>query len=110
MDVSQLSPAQAAKALEDGALAVDVREDDEWDAGRLDGSLHIPLSELAARLGELPDTGPVVFVCRSGSRSDLAAHALARTGRSELANLAGGLRAWAGDGRPLGPDGTGIVI
>jgi rhodanese-related sulfurtransferase len=108
--VRQLSPAEAGEAMAAGAVAVDVREPDEWAAGHLDASRHMPLSELAERLGELPQDAPILFVCRSGSRSDLAAHALARTGRTDLLNLSGGLRAWAADGRPLAPEGAGVVI
>jgi rhodanese-related sulfurtransferase len=110
MAIRQLSPAEAKEALQAGAIAVDVREQDEWDAGHLEGSLHLPLSELGERLAELPADTPIVFVCRTGSRSDLAAHALTRTGRSACDNLAGGLRSWANEGRPLAPDGAGIVI
>jgi rhodanese-related sulfurtransferase len=110
MDVAQLSVAEAAEALAGGAVAIDVREPDEWEAGRLEDSVHIPLSELGSRLGELPEDATLLLVCRSGSRSDLAAHALARNGRTGCANLAGGLRAWAAEGRPLAPGGTGVVI
>ena len=110
MPVRQLSPAETADALAAGAVAVDVREYDEWDAGHLEGSVHLPLSELGERLAELPTDAPVVFVCRTGSRSDLAAHALTRAGRTDCDNLAGGLRAWADEGRALAPDGTGVVV
>jgi rhodanese-related sulfurtransferase len=110
MAIRQLSPAETAEALEGGAVAVDVREQDEWDAGRLEGSVHLPLSELGDRLAELPAGTPLVFVCRTGSRSDLAAHALARAGRTDCDNLAGGLARWSNEGRPLAPDGAGIVI
>jgi rhodanese-related sulfurtransferase len=110
VEVRQLSPAEAREALAAGAVAVDVREPDEWDAGHLEGSVHVPLSELAQRLGELPEDAPILFVCRTGSRSDLAAHALARTGRSDLLNLAGGLRAWVSEGGQLAPEGAGVVV
>lgn len=43
---------------------LDVREDDEWVAGRIDGALHIPLGQLAARLGELTETHPIAAICR----------------------------------------------
>ena len=91
MDVPQLTVGEAADALAGGAVAIDVRERDEWDAGHLEDSVHIPLSEL-------------------GSRSDLAAHALARNGRTGSANLAGGLAAWVAEGRTLAPDGAGVVV
>ena len=79
---------------------LDVREQDEWDAGHIDGSQHIPLGQLAARLEEVPRDLTVVAVCRSGSRSDRAAHGLVARGiRAE--NLDGGVTAWSRAGLPL---------
>jgi rhodanese-related sulfurtransferase len=66
----QLTPAQAEAAVRDeDALAVDVRETDERQAGHMAGSVWIPLGELAARVAELPHDRPLVIVCRSGARS-----------------------------------------
>jgi rhodanese-related sulfurtransferase len=110
MDVPQLTVAEATGALAGGAVAIDVREPDEWDAGHLEDSLHIPLSELGSRLDELPQDATLLLVCRTGSRSDLAAHAIARNGRTACANLAGGLQAWVAEGRTLAPGGAGVVI
>jgi rhodanese-related sulfurtransferase len=104
----QLTPAQAGAALEDGALAVDVREPQEWEAGHVDGSLWIPLGELEARAGELPRDRPLVIVCRSGARSGYAADALVAAGY-DASNLAGGLFAWAAASLPLAPAG-GYVL
>ncbi len=59
---------------------LDVREDDEWAAGRIDGAKHIPLSQLPARLGELDRDRIVVTVCRSGGRAGKAAELLAGSG------------------------------
>ena len=81
MDLApQLTAAQAGAALEEGAIAVDVREPEEWQAGHLDGSLWIPLGELQSRAGELPRDRPLVIVCRSGARSGYAADALVAAG------------------------------
>ncbi len=110
MDLApQLTPAEAGAALrDDGALAVDVREPEEWRAGHMEGSLWIPLGELQARAGELPRDRPLVVVCRSGSRSAYAADALVAAGW-DARNLAGGLRGWAAAGLPLEPAG-GYVL
>ena len=109
MDLApQLTPAQAGTALEAGALAVDVREPEEWEAGHVDGSLWIPLGELQARAGELPRDRPLVIVCRSGARSGYAADALVAAGY-DASNLSGGLQAWAAAARPLVPAG-GYVL
>lgn len=104
MDLApQLSPAQAGAALrEGGALAVDVREPEEWAAGHVEGSLWIPLGELQARAAELPRDRQLVIVCRSGSRSAYAADALSAAGW-DASNLAGGLHAWTAAGLPLAP-------
>ncbi|HEX5556600.1 MAG TPA: rhodanese-like domain-containing protein [Gaiellales bacterium] len=109
MDLApQLTPAQAGAALAEGALAVDVREPEEWEAGHVDGALWIPLGELQARAGELPRDRPLVIVCRTGARSGYAADALVAAGY-DASNLAGGLFAWAGAALPLAPAG-GYVL
>jgi rhodanese-related sulfurtransferase len=90
---------------------LDVREQDEWDAGHIDGSQHIPLGQLATRLDEVPRDRTVVAVCRSGSRSDRAAKGL--RSRGYLAeNLDGGVTAWSRAGLPLvaASGGPGRVI
>jgi len=79
---------------------LDVREQDEWDAGHIEGAQHIPLGELGARLGEVPREQVVVAVCRSGSRSDRAAKGLRLSG-FKAENLDGGVTAWTRAGLPL---------
>ncbi len=88
--------------LPDGLVVLDVREDDEWQAGRLERSVHIPLRELGERFTELP-TGQVLVVCRSGNRSAYATAYLNDQG-FDAVNLAGGLVAWLDAGRPLTAD------
>ena len=97
-----VSVARAKELRERGATVLDVREVDEWRLGRIDRAILISLGELAERIGELPD-GPVVCVCRSGSRSLLATRFLLRAGRDAV-NLDGGLLAWFFDGEPLVAD------
>ena len=72
---------------------LDVREDDEWAAGHIDGAQHIPLRELSARLGELPKERTIVAVCRSGGRSGAAVSGLRKLGY-QAENLEGGVNAW----------------
>jgi rhodanese-related sulfurtransferase len=90
--------------LDAGATLLDVRERAEWRSGRAPKARHVPLGELAARVGELPKGRPVVTVCRSGMRSARAAAVLAGQGW-EVYNLAGGMRAWAGAGLPVVANG-----
>ena len=85
---------------------LDVREPDEWRAGRIAGSQHIPLGELRTRLGEVPKGRTVLAVCRHGSRSDAAARGLRTLGYA-AENLDGGLTAWARAGLPLEAEGGG---
>ena len=81
---------------------VDVREGDEFMGrmGRVPGSRHIPLGELAARAGELSKDGPVVTVCRAGARSAQAIAILKKAGFEKVANMAGGILRWRAQGLP----------
>lgn len=94
MKVQDLSASVSAYHL------LDVRQDDEWQAGHIEGAQHIPIGQLAARLAEVPAGRPVVTVCRSGHRSAIAARGLAARGIT-AENLDGGLEAWARAGYPL---------
>jgi rhodanese-related sulfurtransferase len=82
------------------AVLLDVREPDEWQAGHIEGALHIPLADLPARVGELPGQGDLVVVCRSGGRSARAVAWLRQNGHTAL-NLDGGMGAWAAAGREM---------
>lgn len=96
-------PSVDAAQLPDDAVMLDVREPYEWEAGHAPNAVHVPLGELAGRLGDLPelDDGERLYVvCRSGSRSAQAAAALGRAGYSAV-NVSGGMTAWAGAGKPM---------
>jgi rhodanese-related sulfurtransferase len=102
-DERDITPEQAEALRAAGAQVVDVREDEEWDAGRIGGARHLPLGQVAAQAPTIDRDTPVVFYCRVGARSAMAADAF-RKGGYEAYSLAGGLEAWAGEGRPLEPD------
>jgi rhodanese-related sulfurtransferase len=104
-------PTVGATEVPDGVTILDVREDDEWEAGHVAGSAHVPLSALPARAGDIPDDGPLLVVCKVGGRSAQVTAWLRGQGR-EATNLAGGLQAWEAAGRPLVTDtGTpGTVV
>jgi hydroxyacylglutathione hydrolase len=80
---------------------VDVRDVDEWPAGRMPGARLIPLADLAMRADELDPARPVVLVCRSGRRSLVAAALLQARGFRAARSLAGGMLAWAEAGQPV---------
>lgn len=79
---------------------VDVRWPNEWEAGRIEGSVHMPLDDLEERYRELDRGRPVVTVCRSGNRSATAARHLEAEG-FVAESLEGGLEAWVAEGRAL---------
>lgn len=84
----------------DAALLLDVREDAEWVQGHAPQAVHVPMSELVARLHELPGDRPLHVVCHVGGRSaQVTAHLLSQ-GR-DARNVDGGMDAWARSGRPV---------
>lgn len=84
---------------------LDVREDDEWAAGRIEDAVHIPLGQLPARLGELDGDRPVVTVCRAGGRAGKAAEQLTAAGLSPEV-MEGGMQQWEREQLPITtPDG-----
>ena len=95
-----IQPRAADALVKEGAQLVDVREAEELaEDGRIAGALHVPLASLAQRAPEL--TGErVVLICRSGSRSALAADALRASG-FEAYSVDGGILAWAREGLPV---------
>jgi rhodanese-related sulfurtransferase len=104
-----VTPEQAEALRRDqDAQLIDVREDYEWDAGRIGGARHIVLGEVASQASTIEQDRPVVFYCRVGSRSAMAADAF-RSAGYEAYSLAGGLEAWTGEGRPLEPDGGAVA-
>ncbi len=89
--------------LDDDAVMIDVREPDEWAAGRAPGAIHIPMGEIPARLeelAELPDASAITIVCRSGGRSARAVAWLNHQG-FDAVNVDGGMRAWQAAGKPM---------
>jgi len=85
---------------------LDVREPDEWQAGHIAGSQHIPLGQLRDRLAEVPKERTILAVCRHGNRSDAAARGLRALGYT-AENLEGGVTAWKRAGLPLEAEGGG---
>jgi rhodanese-related sulfurtransferase len=102
-----ITPAELREKGEDVQL-VDVREDYEWEAGRLPGARHIELGQVAAQAASIDREKPVVFYCRVGSRSAMAADAFRKAGYDAY-SLDGGLQAWAGEGGALEPEDGSVA-
>jgi uncharacterized membrane protein YfcA/glyoxylase-like metal-dependent hydrolase (beta-lactamase superfamily II)/rhodanese-related sulfurtransferase len=102
---SRLTAAQLAAAANQpgpGApLVLDVRNLGERDSGRIAGSMHIPLAELARRVDEIPEHRPVVAYCAGGWRSSVAASLLRRSGHPDTSDLLGGYAAWQSMHEPV---------
>jgi len=91
----------------DEVQLVDCREPYEWNAGRVEGAIHIPLNAIMGGAGQdLDKARPVVVICRSGNRSELATMMFQARG-FEAYNLEGGMEAWDREGLPYtAPDGS----
>jgi rhodanese-related sulfurtransferase len=99
----EIDPERVADWLaeEPGPQVIDVRETYEREAGHIAGTRHIALT---AQAGTVERERPVVFYCRVGARSEMAAQAFRAAGY-EAYSMSGGLRRWAQENRPLSPEG-----
>lgn len=104
---NELSTPKGAFARLGEFQLVDCREQYEWDAGRIEGAVHLPLNAIMAGGGaDLDPEKPIVVICRSGNRSELATMMFRARG-FEAHNLEGGMEAWDRDGLPFSaPDGS----
>lgn len=87
--------------LDPPVQVVDIRTAREWDEGHIDGSLNIPLNQLASRLDEIPVEGHVVVHCQGGYRSSIGVSLLQRHGRDNVLDLVGGFKAWSASKLPV---------
>ena len=95
IDVEELARRHAA-----GGYVLDVRQQDEYDAGHVPGAVLIPLDQLGARLDEVPNDVELNVICKSGGRSASAVQALTQAGYRAV-NVAGGTMAWIDAGHPV---------
>jgi rhodanese-related sulfurtransferase len=109
-ELRNINVAEALAFISDDALLLDVREDNEWEAGHAADATHIALSEVPDHLEDFAKDRLIVCVCRSGARSARAATFLLQNG-FDAVNLEGGMRAWADEGEPLVGEGDepGII-
>ena len=101
----EVTPERAKELLDRGeAVVVDVREPYEREAGHIEGSRHVELERVASQAETLPKDQPVVFHCRLGARSAMAAQAFRQAGYDAW-SMAGGLKAWDDAGLPIAGGG-----
>lgn len=95
--MKEVTPVEVKELLESGKQLnlVDVREDDEVAEGMIPGAIHIPLGDVAARVGELDKAKSYILICRSGGRSGRATDFLEGSGY-DATNMTGGMLEWEG--------------
>lgn len=97
--MNQITAGQLAAWLADAGrdkpVLLDVREPWEWETARIEGSQHMPMREVPARLGEINSDREVVAICHHGGRSQQVAIFLEKNGFSKVHNLQGGVDAWS---------------
>lgn len=103
--LSRMQPETIAPAEVGSTYLLDVREDEEWEAGHAPGAVHLPMSEIQQRLAEVPADVPVAVVCRVGSRSGQVVAWLRQQGY-DASNVEGGMLAWQRLGLPT----DGLIV
>jgi rhodanese-related sulfurtransferase len=102
--VREVDVDEARRKLETGkATLVDVREDNEWEAGHARGAQHLGKGVIERDIeGSVPDKrSELILYCGGGFRSALAADNLQKMGYTNVASMAGGWRAWQAAGAPV---------
>src|SRR5690242_18311207 len=94
--IDEVDPSDVKPLVGNGVAIVDVRDQEEWDAGHLPGATHVPRSFLESRIeGAVPDRERrVVLYCASGNRSALAAKTLEELGYADVQSMTGGYTLW----------------
>lgn len=93
----EISPLQVLDKLEqENITIIDVREEWEYNEGRIPGAILLPLGELKKNYDVLDKEAEIILVCRSGNRSGSAAQFLANKGFNNVYNLVGGMLSWPG--------------
>lgn len=104
MSETELTPENVAPMLQAGEIQlVDVREQLEYDAGHVPGSLHISMNEVAARATEIDKEKPVAFICLMGARSQMVTEYFRAQGYDAY-NVTGGFSQWFHEKLPTEPD------
>lgn len=94
--IPQIEPSELKSRLQSGEsiYMIDVREDEEVAQGMVAGAKHIPMGEIPSRLDEIPRNTEVIFICRSGGRSQRVCDFLSEQGIDNIVNMKGGMLEW----------------
>jgi phage shock protein E len=97
--ITEVTPTQARQRIDEGALLLDVRDREEFEAGHIEGAMNVSRGTLEMRIGEVaPDKqAPIVCHCGGGNRGALAADTLQRMGYTQVVSIEGGLKAFEAD-------------
>ena len=108
--VPQVTVNDLQESLSHNAVTlIDVRNQSEWDGGRIAGAIHVHLGTLAERLADIPRDKPIIVQCAAGARSAIGASVLKAHGVEHVINLVGGIGAWRQAGLEVGTWGDGDV-
>ena len=99
-EIDDVDVERAVALIAEGALLLDVREDDEWEVGHAPTARHVALSAVPDVVADLPRDRVVICVCRSGGRSARAGRFLLEQGVRAV-NLDGGMTAWYAAGAQM---------
>jgi len=101
--IKEVSPQEAVGEVERGAMLIDVREREDWEAGHIPGAVHLSRGTIELEIEErVPAVNtPIICHCGGGSRSALVAESLQKMGYTNVKSLAGGMRAWKEAGLPV---------
>lgn len=103
MTVARITPAEAKKLADAGAVLVDIREANERARASIPGSAHLPLSRLGSTALDANGADKVVFFCKSGMRTAGNAGALSRAANCKAYIMDGGIDSWRAAGFPVEP-------
>lgn len=94
----QITPEEVAKRIQNSEeiTVIDVRESSEVATGKIPGAKHIPLGQLALRIGELDKNKTYIITCQSGNRSKAACGILEALGY-KVEDMIGGMNNWSGE-------------
>ncbi len=101
--IREVTPAQASEEQSQGALLIDVRENEEFALGHAKGAIHLSKGLIELKIEAVaPDVStPIICYCGGGMRSALAADNLQKMGYTNVASMIGGIKGWRGEGLPM---------